>query len=511
MIGCSSWEICVLAFSGFIALQSSYLHPDEHFQSLEVLAVRYLGISGSIPWEFEPENAARSFVPLLFNYGPLYYLVATVTKIRDPMTIIGLVRVQNFLVYIAVCRLALKRLSCSGAVDGRGTFYYIATSYLTCSFQSHSFSNSLETVLLILVLTLFNELILEEKNRVIDGSWASGILGFLLTLGVFNRVTFPAFVFLPSLAAFWYYFRHHKRNFALLISVSFVCCLAFVHIDTAMYRRDNIVIAPLNNLLYNFDESNLQLHGLHPRYNHMLLNVPQILGPAVLFLGPNCRNNFTKNLSLLSIISGLLLLSLFKHQELRFLLPLAPQLFCCLNDKTVSKRISPVQVKRLWLAFNLVLAVLMGLGHQGGILKIIYGFQRDNTPIGVHIWWKTYSPPTWMYMNDNLTISTTEIRNNTEGINHIPFEIVKNHIVDLKGCDVDLLNMTLHQFLQRGAAVNLIAPNSVKRHLEPLSEAGSFKFEATTTERLHVDLDHLDFGEFSTFAPGITVYDVPLL
>lgn len=506
-----SWsplQLTALAISGFIALQCSYVHPDEHFQSLEVLAVRYLGVNGSLPWEFEQSNAARSFVPLLFNHGPLYFIILNNFKVRDSMTILGLVRLQNFLIYIALCQLVFKRLSETRGVDVKRTNFFIATSYLTCSFQSHSFSNSLETILLLLVLALYNELILDETKRKVPACQASMILGFLIMLGVFNRITFPAFILLPSLAVFWYYYRSHKFHLVLLTFVSLICCLIFVEIDTVLYQSSEWVIPPLNNLLYNFDESNLQLHGLHPRYNHMLLNLPQIMGPAFLFLNPRSMTSFTRNLPLLSVLSGLLLLSAFKHQELRFLIPLAPQLFSCFDDQTIFKSIRSVHVKRLWLIFNLFLAIVMGIYHQGGILRVISYFQRDDSPLGVHIWWKTYSPPTWMYMNDELTTSTTLIKKNIESIDLLPFEATKNHIVDLKGCDVELLNTTLHQFLRNGANVNLIAPNSVKSRLETLSQ---FLLVPAREEKAHLDLDHLDFGDLSTFAPGITVYNVSLL
>lgn len=300
----------------------------------------------------------------------------------------------------------------------------------------------------------------------------------------------------------------HKFHLVLLTFVSLICCLIFVEIDTVLYQSSKWVIAPLNNLLYNFDESNLQLHGLHPRYNHMLLNLPQIVGPAFLFLNPRSMNSFTRNLPLLSVLSGLLLLSAFKHQELRFLIPLAPQMFSCFDDQTFFQSTRSVHVKRLWLIFNLFLAIVMGIYHQGGILRVISYFQRDDSPLGVHIWWKTYSPPTWMYMNKELTTSTTLIENDIESIDLLPFETTKNHIVDLKGCDIELLNTTLHQFLRNGANVNLIAPNSVKSRLEKLSQ---FMLVPAREEKAHLDLDHLDFGDFSTFAPGITVYNVSLL
>lgn len=46
-------------------------------------------------------------------------------------------------------------------------------------------------------------------------------------------------------------------------------------------------ITPLNFLRYNFHTDNLAKHGLHPRYLHLLVNIPllyNVLGVSVLFM-----------------------------------------------------------------------------------------------------------------------------------------------------------------------------------------------------------------------------------
>lgn len=45
----------------------------------------------------------------------------------------------------------------------------------------------------------------------------------------------------------------------------------------------DIVITPLNNLLYNLNVDNLAQHGLHPRYTHFVINLPLLFGPLALF------------------------------------------------------------------------------------------------------------------------------------------------------------------------------------------------------------------------------------
>lgn len=495
----------------FVALQISYIHPDEHFQNLEILAIRFFGIKGTVPWEFLSMNAARSYVPIYVSYGPIFYILRKL-GFEYPMLILSFIRLQNYMVYLVVYRVALRYLKRTSRFDLNKVEFFISTSYITWTFQSHSFSNSLETTLLLIVLSLYSNILWIPRNKNSDHFWTSTILGITITLGVFNRITFPAFILLPSLSIFWKFYRFHWKSFGLFLLTIVCTTFAFICFDTSIYNSPSPVIAPLNNLLYNFDESNLELHGLHPRYNHILINLPQIVGPAILLLIPHHRRfkQVWRNLPLLSIVSGILVLSMFKHQELRFLVPLAPLLFMCFNQKAPSKWMRSDIIIKLWIGFNLILGLIMGIYHQSGVLRVLDVFYRQKNSVGVHIWWKTYSPPTWMYMNQNLTVSTTNFVNNIERIDEVPLHATTNHIVDLKGCDTELLNYTVINFLKNGAIVNLIAPNSVKRHLEQLINSPNLDVEKTYETKFHLDLDHLDFGDPVSFAPGIAVYEATL-
>lgn len=473
-----------------MAIQSSYIHPDEHFQSLEVLAVKFGQIKGTIPWEFDKANAARSFIPLYVNYGLIFKLFG----VDNPKLLLRLVRLLNFLTYVWAYKFALIHMAHSVQAD-----LLISTSYVTWCFQSHSFSNSLETILLLIVLSLYSDMIRfpHKEHRI-----KSAILGVAIVLGVFNRITFPSFILLPSIVVFWNFFRKSWLSFAIF-TVSLLSSMAtFIYFDTLLYSSTRYVVAPWNNFQYNLDQSNLAKHGLHPWYTHSLINLPQLLGPSILFIRPPRRSVklLLNNMSLLSIASGITLLSVFKHQELRFLIPLAPLSFMCLRFRESWNKIGfPI-----WILFNLVMAMIMGCLHQSGVIRIIESIHRDQ--LGVHVWWKTYSPPTWMYANEELITSTTNFVDDVERVDNVPFSIVRNHMVDLKGCDVGLLNDTLNQFLSQGANVTLIAPRSVSRLLTALNT--EFHFRPMRQNRLHLDLDHIDVADAASWAMGITEYSV---
>lgn len=493
------WKWYVIG--AFVALQPSYIHPDEHFQSLEMLITRFLGNKGTTPWEFETSNAARSYVPLYLFYGPLLYILTKVIGVTNPMTILSFVRLQNYLLYTVVVERFLKGI---GRVNKSFTGFLISSSYITWVYQSHTFSNSIETIILLLTLQEFHFLL---KNKNSNNYLTSISLGFVITLGIFNRMTFPAFIALPSLKVFFQYFLTHFRSFFFFLFSLCAFSACFVYIDTISYNSNNLIIAPLNNLLYNMNIDNLKLHGLHHRYTHILINMPQMLGPSLILILVNMNPNFRSikvTIPFLSILSAMLFLSVFQHQELRFIIPIVP---LCLLFATNRKWKLFIKI---WLAFNAVMAILMGMFHQTGVILALQHFYAiDKTERTVDIWWKTYSPPTWMYMSNSLTVSTTTITNGTETIEDIPTDIFINHVIDLKGCDVELLRKTLSIFTEDNVHVNIIAPSSVKTELMMvLSEKPAYTFDEIYHTYSHLDLDHFNANDLSTFIPGLSIYNI---
>lgn len=503
-----------------IAIQPSYIHPDEHFQTLEILAQKFGGIKGTIPWEFQNECPARSFVPLYLFYGPLYFILFKILHIQNPNIILSSVRLQNYLLYVIMVKWFLKQFCEPKTI--KSINFLISTSYITSAVQSHSFSNSIETLILLSVLACYKILMSSSSAKNSDAGQNSAnknnyliniFVAILIVIGIFNRMTFPAFILLPSLTLFSTYYIHHLKSFLLFIITGFATFLLCVQFDTWIFNSNqydtsyNYIIAPWNNLKYNLQVSNLKLHGLHPRYTHILINIPQILGPGLFLVYITIKgqkfNTLNKyNLPFLSIISALIILSIFPHQELRFLIPLTPLIFITFNN-IPSKKWIPI-----WLLYNIIMNILMGCFHQSGIIKMISHHQQKNTDFGIHIWWKTYMPPTWMYMNPNLTVSTTEFINDTTET--IDFDeitsINQNYVIDLKGCDLNLLNSTISQLLTKNENLTLIVSDSMKTKLFTLKPYYDITEDFHTYT--HLDLDHFDFNDMSTFVLGLTSYNV---
>ena len=198
---------------------------------------------------------------------------------------------------------------------------------------------------------------------------------------------------------------------------------------TALLRTP--VLIPENALRYNISTANLTQHGLHPRYTHLLLNLPQLLGPALFLLvqplwtAPRAAlsaaltlpTTHPSKLLLSAALPALAALSTAPHQEARFLLPVVPLLLVVLRLPHHSRFYAPGAplAKRMratrhyvyaWIVFNLVLSALFGVFHQGGVIPVQTWLGQEKARWSEKgeiqaFWWRTYSPPRWMVDRKN--------------------------------------------------------------------------------------------------------------
>lgn len=259
----------------------------------------------------------------------------------------------------------------------------------------------------------------------------------------------------------------------------------------------NPTITPLNNLLYNAQSSNLALHGLHPYYQHALINIPQLLGPAILllFLAPTIISP-----QLLSALSGVIVLSLFRHQEPRFLIPVIPLILSSIRLPT-SRKLQRYFLAS-WLIFNATFGILLGVYHQGGVIptQLWLGTSSDN--IRTVLWWKTYSPPVWLLDGNGQSVNTTDLMG-------MESEIMIEHVRSATlPCPSSDSRLNIHPSYDANANANreedgatyLVAPNSalfLDRYTAPRPETAfgsDLRFEHVWTYRRHINLDDVDFA-----------------
>lgn len=387
----------------YFALSPSYIHPDEHFQGPEVIAGDIFDWRITKTWEFTSAAPIRSVFPLWAAYGIPMHLVRWIMpgdESPSPMLVFYSLRILFFLISFVLEDWAIQELIASPR-GRRISLLLLASSYVTWTYQTHTFSNSIETIGVAWSLVLIRRI---SSSK--DTAWlSSAALGFTVIFSIFNRITFPAFLLLPGLTLIPHFLRHPTTVIPLVVFGLGATGLA-IYLDTVYYSSSlapslyalfshplshPLVITPLNNLLYNSKSSNLSLHGLHPRYTHILINLPQLLGPALISLFTSWT--WPLQLPLLSAVSGIAVLSVFQHQEARFLIPLVPLL---LSSISLPKNII---LQRLWIVswvmFNVVYGALMGIFHQGGVVPVQL-YMGNVTNAANAVWWKTYQPPTWL-------------------------------------------------------------------------------------------------------------------
>jgi phosphatidylinositol glycan class Z len=239
-------------------------------------------------------------------------------------------------------------------------------------------------------------------------------------------------------------------------------------------------VTPYNNFVYNSQSANLAEHGIHPRYNHFFVNLPQLLGPAFPLLFFLRRSHLNTNL--LSAISGTAVLSIFPHQEARFLIPAVPLILSSLRFPR------PPYTKYWlggWVIFNLALGTLMGVYHQGGIVPVQMHIAKSNESVSHVFWWKTYSPPIWLLNGKNEELKTVDLMG-MPGPQML--EEIKSTLPACRTRKPPTINKE---------SIYLVAPRSAY-FLNPYKDVGKreeIMLEEVWSHRRHLNLDDMDFGD----------------
>ncbi|RAK84576.1 mannosyltransferase [Aspergillus costaricaensis CBS 115574] len=508
--------LLLLVIRVYFALSPSYLHPDENFQGPEVFAGRIFSYPSRLPWEFTSDKPIRSVFPLWPTYDvPMNLLKGFYTESGTlnppPELVYYVLRGVMFLLSFVLEDWAVYELVPLPR-HRRATVVLVASSYVTWTYQTHTFSNSIETLLVAWGLVLIQRIV-DNKRR--SSIFACAVLSLIAVVGVFNRITFPAFLLVPGLRLLPHFWRKPLSLLSFAGFGLFFFCIA-VLVDTTFYNPsaslwDAVhapIITPLNNLLYNSDKSNLALHGLHPRYHHFLVNLPQLLGPAyvaiILSLSKSkAVQSSLKNIRAVSAISATAMLSLFPHQEPRFLLPCVPLLLSCLR----------VRKSRLflaaWVIFNAALGFLMGVYHQGGVVptqlaipsivsdSFFEAGASDNAQKSATIlWWKTYSPPLWL-LGDN---TSTQLDIETRDLMGISGPEMASELEKLVPQCPNPDDSNSLENPER--SIFVVAPKSatfLDRYTHPSPDTSGLTLHELWTWRKHLNLDDLDFGTDGIF------------
>ncbi|KAF1813536.1 hypothetical protein P152DRAFT_323477 [Eremomyces bilateralis CBS 781.70] len=557
----------------YFALSASYLHPDEHFQGPEVIAGRVFKYPVHQTWEFTSSTPIRSVFPLWLAYGlPMYTLRLLWEGVGQdevaPIVVYWALRILMFMLSFVLEDWAIQELV-EQPRQRHMALLLVASSYATWTYQTHTFSNSIETLVVLWCVVLIRRIVEDKKHT---GLFASFVLGFLMTLGTFNRITFPAFVLLPALSLIPHFLRKPLSLVTIIIATVTTASIAIIS-DTSFYRNTDLakltlreviqspVIPPLNSLRYNSNASNLAHHGLHPRTNHIFVNLPLLLGPATLPLlstftktlrrylrrlrsatppitpispsttGPRPPSPLTPTqpppspfttplpLPLASTaLVAIAILSLFPHQEPRFLLPAVPLLLTCVRVPRLRR---PARSFTLaWVLFNALLGTLMGTYHQGGVVRVqgwlAHNLQLNqklgaatialpppaaqiavdppmNVTVREIIWWKTYSPPLWILNGANGVVETVDMMGAERAV-----VLDRLKVGTRKACyPTERSGLSEAVFLVAPKAVRLLGPGDQSYGVVGEKNFGRGRGLRVRMEHLdtrHVGMDDLDWG-----------------
>lgn len=408
--------------------QSGYLHPDEFFQSTEIVARDQLGSKINPVWEFTTNLPIRCMlIPNILNKLGLRLASAISSKPSAYLLIVGprlVYTLLSFVVDYCLCLLCKYYSS-------RGLWYLpvsiiFQTSFITLQCLTRTLSNTSETVIFALLLVVVCKKLrprfrilfvtptrttpVRERVKTSKQLWSSITLGFLVVLGTFNRPTFPCFAFIPCM----YWLSETIKTNAGSPKLAFqrailpttlaasVTALAISAYDTYYYRGPKVlyetldslrlgdldtllqllttkwVFTPYNFISYNTNSDNLSNYGLHPPYLHFMVNLPLAFNVlAYLFYKKlyllMCNGVYRLIFSthriyaimLISSLTATILLSFIPHQEFRFLLPLiVPLVYAFAYDIYASNSLFSI-----WIVVNMVLAAFYGTVHQSGVLR----------------------------------------------------------------------------------------------------------------------------------------------
>ncbi|KZC13631.1 GPI mannosyltransferase 4 [Dufourea novaeangliae] len=431
------WFLAALRIILTLIPQTGYIHPDEYFQSIEVISGDYFDIDVHKPWEFNSTFPLRTVLIPQITVGIPYSILTRVSQYT--LFYFGMpLKTPYFLVLfprLLMCGLSFISDYCLYKICYMyGQNYKIrliayASSYVMLVYATHTLSNAVELVLTALLLYYASYCMAYSEKVVVQSDYLSdkynkaqtGVervkyyklkaslpphslnhcfkIATITVIGIFNRPTFIAFAFAPIF--FWLqrglgsrsvgFVDFHVRIFTfvacgvptaiffILVDSFYFGYLTMAEIGSLDISINNFVVTPLNFLKYNMNKKNLQNHGLHPHYLHFIVNVPllfNVLGViGLLTFGKMLRSGLKARwlelpriqsvvgLMTASFIIPILMLSIFPHQEPRFIIPIVlPLVFLYAPNMS--------QISVLWFVCNIALAFFYGFVHQGGVLPL---------------------------------------------------------------------------------------------------------------------------------------------
>ncbi|GFH46911.1 hypothetical protein CTEN210_03385 [Chaetoceros tenuissimus] len=510
---------------------------NENMYKSPIVGIKIDGITAT--WEFQVGNELRSIVPPTIMTLIPTWIYSIIFKKCDSdqllhecltgfeiliiprlfMAILSMLSVDICIWYISNAKKRSNDFKESRSVlNISGELLVLASSWVTLCFLNRPFTNSLETMCLsMLCMVVVRDFkFLNVRQDSLKPSLLNPLLmGVIGAFGLWTRFTFCIFAFPAVVCFFLERWSSMKGLFEklritmttfLTIATSFtITSLYFIYEDSRFYNLlqalsngelpENLLsisITPWNAFRYNSKVSNLNDHGLHPRYLHVLVNLPMLFGPLCIIFFYNLLKRYSskKSKSRLGeridrmmysiLLFGIFVLSCAPHQEPRFLVPLTIPVVVIFGEKILHTEKYRRSLVAIWILFNIACFIFFGTLHQGSIQSSLLTMpqlisSKSVTPSTI-VYYKTYMPPTFLYQhlqhdkafqcqesNDFCLSSAMAVESSSSNM-----EILDAHDTPLD----DLMNM-LKSALSSSEALNnslyLVAPRTIVERL-PLDD-----------------------------------------
>lgn len=411
--------------------QTGYLHPDEFFQSADIVAGHQLGAKIVPAWEFTTDKPIRCMlIPNLLN--GIAFRIAKVIQLQPSAY---LLLVAPRLIYtltsfsIDYCLLLLCQCYSNKGLPYFPVSVIFQSSFICLGIFTRTLSNTIEALLLAWLLVVVCRIVRPSfRLRFITSSISKSIdkritksaqitsslqVGSLVILGTFNRPTFPAFALVPCM--YWLFESLKRNSYSMrlvvqraalpLIISSLITFIIISYYDTVYYRgqsvvsetfdnllqfkidelynnlKTNWVVTPFNFLLYNSNTANLSKYGIHLPITHSLVNMPLafnllaiIYYKKVMMLVSRSglhhlllTANPIKAMMIITTFISIVLLSLIPHQEFRFLAPLIIPLVYVCGSDIYTNK----RLLGLWFVVNVILVYFYSRVHQSGVTNAL--------------------------------------------------------------------------------------------------------------------------------------------
>ncbi|KAL9644446.1 hypothetical protein ABK040_016573 [Willaertia magna] len=347
---------------------------------------------------------------------------------------------------------------------------------------------------------------------------------------------FPIFIFLQNLL---------QQKFPNILQHVTQFCNDTIFVENILQKLPNLIITPLNTIIYNSKIENLQYHTLHFKSLHFFVNLPMMFGILYLFIlfllfyflfkfilqklqkksqqlnehqltqQNVTKNNTKKDKKLFFIVMflcsflGIFILSLAPHQEPRYIIPSGLFLFLLFSYLYIkyfyNKNFKNNDIKGKWILKliiiqGLFISIFFGVLHQRGVISSILNLpsllqsQRQSRDFkenvtNVVVYHNTYYPPTYL----------------------LSYYLLNNEIklLDLRSVNnVNIFNQFLLNQLKENNFIYLIGPKSkhdILLQKENLNDNNSLQYLNNHTEikisrveqYLHVNTEN--FPSFSRY------------